>query len=150
MTAKQRKQIPLSSGVLKYFPDALKEVARVSQIGNDQHHPGKPLHWDKPKSNDHEDAMLRHLMDHQAGVHWDDDTAMHLGKVAWRALAALQTFIDNMNNEEFEEEIIKKEMLYNEEEVEARMNVIGQNGNTGDHYSALNSATMTDYPSFHD
>jgi hypothetical protein len=42
-----RKNYPVATGVLDYFPDALLEIARVSKIGNDQHHPGQPLHWDR-------------------------------------------------------------------------------------------------------
>lgn len=81
--AQQRKSIPLYSGVFSYFPDALAEVAKVSKKGNEQHHPDKPLHWDKSKSTDHLDALLRHIIDED----W--------GAVAWRALAHLQTEIDS-------------------------------------------------------
>lgn len=77
-----RKNIPIYSGLIKYFPNALAAVAAVSKKGNDQHHPDKPLHWDKPKSNDHLDAMLRHVIDED----WD--------KVAWRALAHLQIHLE--------------------------------------------------------
>ena len=35
--AKERKNLPIASGVLDYFPKALAEVARVSKVGNDQH-----------------------------------------------------------------------------------------------------------------
>jgi hypothetical protein len=82
-----RKNFPIYTGVVKYFPDALKEVSNISRIGNEQHHPGEPLHWDKSKSTDHLDALMRHLL--QADEH-DDDGCLHLAKVAWRALAALQ------------------------------------------------------------
>lgn len=82
-----RKKYPLFSGVLKYFPDAIMEVARCSWAGNEQHHPDKPLHWDRSKSNDHLDAMLRHTV--QAGQ-IDSDGVRHSAKVAWRALANLQ------------------------------------------------------------
>jgi len=82
-----RKKYPVYTGVLKYFPDALMEVSRVSLIGNEQHHAGKPLHWDKTKSTDHLDALTRHLLDADKK---DDDGMLHLAKVAWRALAALQ------------------------------------------------------------
>lgn len=91
LDADVRKQRPLFTGVLKYFPDALVEVARVSYTGNEQHHPGTPLHWDKSKSTDEYDSMMRHLM--QAGT-LDKDGTRHSAKVAWRALAALQRELD--------------------------------------------------------
>ena len=87
-----RKDYPVYTGVLKYFPDALMELSRVSLQGNKQHHPDKPLHWDKDKSKDHLDALTRHLIDAEKT---DDDGILHLAKVAWRALAALQTKLEN-------------------------------------------------------
>ena len=42
MNSKERKETPVYTGVLKYFPDAIMEVARVSLAGNKQHHPDKP------------------------------------------------------------------------------------------------------------
>ena len=92
--AQKRKKMPVYSGVLKYFPDALKEVSKASQAGNDQHHPNEPLHWDKTKSFDNEDALVRHLIDHSKDP-MDDDGVLHLTKVAWRALAALQIHLEN-------------------------------------------------------
>ena len=82
-----RKAMPVFSGVLKYFPDAIREVAKTSWIGNQQHHPNKPLHWDRSKSGDELDALTRHLM--EAGE-IDTDLIGHSAKVAWRALANLQ------------------------------------------------------------
>ena len=87
MDAKQRKDRPVFTGVLKYFPDAIMEVAKVSLAGNQQHHPDKPLHWDRAKSTDELDALARHLID--AGS-VDTDGQLHSAKVAWRALANLQ------------------------------------------------------------
>ncbi len=43
--AKARKNIPMVTGCLDYFPNALAAVAEVSRAGNDQHNPGEPLHW---------------------------------------------------------------------------------------------------------
>ncbi len=83
----KRKQMPVFTGVLRYFPDAIKEVAKVSYTGNQQHHPDKPLHWDRNKSTDELDALSRHLID--AGT-FDEDGMRHSAKVAWRALANLQ------------------------------------------------------------
>jgi hypothetical protein len=80
--AKERKAIPIYSGVLNYFPDAIVAVAALSQRGNDQHNPGTALHWDRSKSGDELDALMRHLLE-------GDWTA-----VAWRALANLQKKIE--------------------------------------------------------
>lgn len=92
--AKERKTYPIYSGVLRYFPDAIAEVAHVSFIGNEQHNPGQPLHWDRSKSTDQEDCIARHLV--QAGT-IDTDGIRHMAKVAWRALAALQLEIEAAN-----------------------------------------------------
>ena len=93
----KRKNQPVFSGVLAYFPNALKYVSEVSKAGNDQHHPDKPLHWDMNKSTDETDALVRHLIDHSINP-VDDDGIYHLGKVAWRALAALERHLNNEQN----------------------------------------------------
>ena len=91
--AKARKNTPIYSGVLKYFPLALAEVAKCSKVGNDQHNPNTPLHWDRAKSGDELDALTRHLIDHSNDP-TDEDGQLHLAKVAWRALAALQKHLE--------------------------------------------------------
>lgn len=87
LTSEERKARPVYSGVLRYFPKALLEIARVSYVGNEQHNPGESLHWDRAKSTDEADALVRHLL--QAGE-IDDDGLRHTAKVAWRALALLE------------------------------------------------------------
>ena len=82
MDAKKRKQRPVFTGVIKYFPKAIMEIANVSLAGNEQHHPDKPLHWDRNKSTDDFDAI-------DAGT-IDSDGIRHTAKVAWRALACLE------------------------------------------------------------
>jgi hypothetical protein len=94
--AADRKATPVYSGVLKYFPDALKEVSRCSLAGQKQHNHGNELYWDKNKSTDNEDALVRHLIDHSVNP-VDDDGVLHLAKVCWRALASLQIYLDNQN-----------------------------------------------------
>mgnify|MGYP001612684940 CR=1 FL=1 len=85
--AAERKTYPVASGVLDYFPDAIAAVAHVSWAGNEQHNPGKPLHWDRSKSADEADTMLRHFA---ARGTLDTDGQRHAAKMAWRALAILQ------------------------------------------------------------
>ena len=89
-----RKGIPVYSGVLTYFPDALKEVAKCSLAGQKQHNQGDKLYWDKSKSLSNEDALVRHLIDHSVNP-VDDDGVLHLAKVSWRALASLQIYLEN-------------------------------------------------------
>lgn len=88
-----RKAQPIYSGVIRYFPRALAAIAELSRIGNDQHNPGKPLHWDRSKSGDELDALSRHLVD--AGSK-DTDNVWHDTKVAWRALANLEKLLERV------------------------------------------------------
>lgn len=90
--SKERKDTPIYSGVLAYFPRAMAEIAKVSKIGNDKHNPGQPLHWSKGKSNDHADCAARHLIEH--GTIDADDGCRHSAKLAWRALALLETELE--------------------------------------------------------
>lgn len=86
-----RKNTPITTGVLDYFPLAIAEIARVSKAGNDQHNPGQPLHWAREKSTDHADCIVRHLLERGT---IDTDGQRHTAKVAWRALALLQTELE--------------------------------------------------------
>lgn len=84
-----RKDRPVTTGVLDYFPLAMAEVARISKLGNAQHNLGdKHLHWERTKSTDHADCIGRHLSDRGG---YGLDGAAHSGNLAWRALALLQT-----------------------------------------------------------
>lgn len=87
----ERKKLPVATGVLDYFPDALLEISRVSYLGNEQHNPGTPVHWDRSKSTDESDALIRHFLDRGK---FDTDGIRHSAKMAWRALALLQKEIE--------------------------------------------------------
>ena len=92
--SKERKKVPLWSGLFRYFPDALVAVARLSWVGNEKHNPGQPLHWSRDKSNDHADCLLRHQID-CGSTEVDPDTGLlHEVEVAWRALAQLQLALE--------------------------------------------------------
>ena len=93
--AQKRKDTPVYSGVVAYFPLALKEIAKASGEGNKQHHADKPLHWDRSKSGDELDAMMRHLLDHASGEVFDDCGTRHIVKCGWRILAFIQKTMEN-------------------------------------------------------
>ncbi len=84
---KVRKTYPVASGVIDYFPRALIEISHVSYLGNEQHNPGTPLHWDRLKSCDESDALMRHFLERGT---LDTDGLRHSAKLAWRALALLE------------------------------------------------------------
>jgi hypothetical protein len=82
----------MADGLLDYFPNALAEVARLSYVATQQHHPDKGMHWDRTKSKDHRNKIMRHLVD--TGT-VDDKGMRHSAMVAWRALALLQEELEN-------------------------------------------------------
>jgi len=94
---KARKERPLYSGLLKYFPDALMEVANCSFVANSQHNPGEPMHWNREKSGDELDSLMRHMLEIDKV---DDDGILHATKVAWRGLAYLQKLLERQEEGE--------------------------------------------------
>ena len=92
--AAERKRIPVYSGVVKYFPRALAAIAAHSYQGNEQHNPGTELHWDRSKSGDEKDALMRHILELDTGG-VEAATA-----VAWRALANLEKTLENEGAED--------------------------------------------------
>ena len=95
----QRKTLPVTEGVLKYFPLAIAYVALVSKVGNDKHNPGELLHWARGKSDDHADCIGRHLLD--LGT-YAADGLLHDGMLAWRALANLQLKLESLDTPGFD------------------------------------------------
>ena len=95
----ERKEYPLFRGVLRYFPAALAGIARTSKLGNDKHNPGEELHYDRAKSIDHGDCILRHLtdvadlqaaLDRGSDKITQQDILNEANQLAWRALAFSQ------------------------------------------------------------
>ena len=96
--AQKRKATPVFSGCISYFPLALAEIAKASQVGQEQHNPDLPLSWDRNKSGDELDAMMRHLLDHASGEIFDDDGVRHIVKTGWRILAFIQKEMEISTN----------------------------------------------------
>lgn len=99
----QRKDIPIASGFVSYFPQAMAAVAHCSFVGNEQHNPGTPLHWDRSKSGDEADALMRHFMERGTV---DTDGILHSAKVAWRAMAMLEKELEAMQDKEINRDAI--------------------------------------------
>lgn len=86
-----RKKLPIATGVVDYFPDALMYLAKISWDGNEKHNPGQALHWSRNQSSDHADCAMRHFVDRGKK---DAKGTRHTGNFAWRALAMLQIEIE--------------------------------------------------------
>ena len=99
----KRKEIPVASGFVDYFPLAMAAVAALSKAGNDKHNPDEPLHWSKEKSGDHDDCLMRHFLERDKYDY--DDGFLHAVKVAWRAMAALETVLET--GKEYRIDIVK-------------------------------------------
>lgn len=78
-----RKTYPVYSGLLAYFPAALAAIAHHSYVNNEKHNPGESLYWNRAKSGDEADALVRHLMERD-----------YVG-MAWRALSLLQKHLES-------------------------------------------------------
>ena len=106
-----RKAAPMFRGLLGYFPAALFEVAAHSLDSDRKHNGDNPEgpQWARGKSADHEDTIIRHLIDagpRRTSLAWQlfewfkfwapkgssakDARRYHLRCIAWRALALLQ------------------------------------------------------------
>src|SRR3546814_17711213 len=72
-----RKEYPVYSEFLQYFPAAIAAIAHHSYKGNQKHNPGQTLHHDRAKSGDEPAALTSHLTE-------DDLVCM-----AWRPLSML-------------------------------------------------------------
>jgi hypothetical protein len=96
--SKERKDYPILSGCIKYFPAALAGIARISKLGNDKHNPGQPIHHARSKSTDHGDCIIRHLIDTEDLLAAKDrgenisneQLLIEVNQLAWRALAYAQ------------------------------------------------------------
>lgn len=95
-----RKQFPMCTGFVDYFPDAMAAVSHVSWVGNEKHNKGQPLHHARGKSMDHADCDVRHQSTrHDVDPAYADDViadVFHLAEHAWRAMAQLQETMEHV------------------------------------------------------
>lgn len=84
---------PILKGLLQYFPRALSEVARTSEVG------AKKYSWKGWESvpdgvSRYGDALCRHLVSEAIEGEFDGDTGLlHSTQVAWNALARLELIL---------------------------------------------------------
>ncbi len=91
-----RKNIPVYRGFVKCFPDAIAAVAQLTGVATKQHHPDGGVYWDKTKSVDELDALLRHMLDDaMEPLSRDAEGVLHAVKIAWRGMANLQRLADS-------------------------------------------------------
>ena len=83
----ERKAIPIHTTLFKYWPDAVAALAECCVVGGAQHgQEVSELHWDRSRSGNELDAMMRHVIDKD----WE--------QVAWRAMANLEKQLEKEHN----------------------------------------------------
>ena len=82
--AEERKQYPVLTGLLLYFPHACAAVAHHSYVSNEQHNPGEPMHWATEKSIGDGNEAVRHLMEQHFVAH------------AWRSMELCERYLTGM------------------------------------------------------
>ena len=93
--AEEEYKPPSVTHVLRFFPEAMEELALVCEAGGKKYHGGN-VSWDRARSVHDMESLGRHLMQcvsDPLSMNDDSDT-YHLAHVAWRALAALQRALD--------------------------------------------------------
>lgn len=108
-----RKAFPLLTVLAAYFPDAIEALVELAKQGNIQHkvdlekatNPYKlssdQVTWDRSKSDDHMNTLMRHTWDHErakrgVGDVRDTDGHLHIVKALWRAAAEAQLAIEEL------------------------------------------------------
>ncbi len=100
-TAKKYGKLPIYHHVIFRFPRALREVAKVSEMGNRRH--GRP---DDLESVDtiftvphaewvYKNAMMRHIVDRaiEGEVNEQDEGVLHAAQIAWNAMCDLEVML---------------------------------------------------------
>lgn len=97
----ERKAFSIYGGVLRYFPAALREVAKVSAFGANKHSGGR-LVWTRQEIRAEEEvaghlrSLVNHVLEFDAGSGRDYESGLlALTHAAWRALAALQVELED-------------------------------------------------------
>ncbi len=100
--AQERKEIPIYSGFLKYFPLAVAAIAHWSFVSNEQHNPGQSMFWNRSKSTDETDALARHLTEQaMAELAGDLEKQIEFATAkGWRAMADLQKLCERKTEKE--------------------------------------------------
>ena len=100
LTSEERKQRPVFTGFVKYFPDAIMEISNHSWRANEKHNPGEELYWNRDKSKDESDALVRHLIDYAKGERLDSDGLSILTAIGWRSLAFVQKELERQKKDD--------------------------------------------------
>lgn len=112
---KARKSLPLWRFMVRYFPKALREMCKVSVVGNVRYNPDADLTditWNRPKSPDQLGSAFRHMMEHAVDGKVFDyvpadvakktgiDRIYVLAQAMWRIGAELELEIEKTEAEE--------------------------------------------------
>ena len=120
--------------VLSDMPRALLAVAEVATFGAEKYSDGNWLHVDNALSR-YTDAKDRHRLQGGIEAHDSESGLLHAAHEAWNALAVLELMIRD------------SERVTNNwpESADARIDIIGANGNDGDHYNEFDMSNPANW-----
>lgn len=89
-----KNKLNIYSLFIQYFPDAIKEVTKVSIYGANKY---TPFGWKKVTNGftRYTDALLRHLLEETKETIDPETNLLHAAQVAWNALARLQLLVEH-------------------------------------------------------
>ena len=93
----QRKGLPIWRAFCRFFKKTIVAVTKQSMKGQKQHDYNEgEIHWDRSKSSDDWDSLLRHMFDLQEALENDDIEAIleHAPALAWRGCAICEKALD--------------------------------------------------------
>lgn len=85
-------KVPVFQGAFDYFPNAIREVAKVSEAGARKY---AWKGWETVPDGfvRYSDALARHLIDEANGPVDADTGMLHAAQVAWNAMARLELLL---------------------------------------------------------
>lgn len=98
----------MAGTLARAFPHALLAIGKCIEFGT--HKYPDPLNWQKVEKGftRYQDSMMRHYLKFLAGQEFDSETGLsHLSHMAWNALAILELYYMEHENEQFVKEIFE-------------------------------------------
>jgi hypothetical protein len=93
----ERKNLPMWRACLMFFPKTFVAITKLSMKGQKQHKYNEgDIHWDRSKSKDDWDSLIRHMFNLQEAIKNKDVAGIreHAPAISWRGNAISEKALD--------------------------------------------------------